>query len=148
MVSIGIAVLVGMTRIEDPYANFHNIFEGSTSNLHSLAIGLVKTNFSFVGWQNAFNVLGEVRGTDPVRTIRKAGIISLTLVTVLFVLINIAYIAAVPREEIRNSGQLIAALFFRRVFGDSWGAKVLPAMVALSTFGNIVSGSNRWPCIA
>jgi hypothetical protein len=49
MVSIGIAVLVGMTRIEDPYANFHNIFEGSTSNLHSLALGLVKTNFPSSG---------------------------------------------------------------------------------------------------
>lgn len=148
MVAVGIAVLIGITRIEDPYANFHNIFEGSTSNLNSLAVALVKTNFAFVGWQNAFNVLGEVRSTDPVRTIRKAGIISLTLVTLLFVLINVAYIAAVPREEIRNSGQLIAALFFHHVFGDSWGAKVLPAMVALSTFGNIVSGSNRWLCIA
>jgi len=142
MVIVGVAVLVGITRIKDPYANFQNIFEGSTSNLNSLATALVKINFSFVGWQNAFNVLGEVRSTDPVRTIRKAGFISLALVTVLFFLINIAYVAAVPREEIRHSGQLIAALFFYRVFGDSWGAKVLPAMVALSTFGNIVSGSN------
>jgi hypothetical protein len=148
MVAVGIAVLVGITRIKNPYSNFHNIFEGSTSNVHSLAMGLVKTNFAFVGWHNAFNVLGEVRSTDPVRTIRKAGIISLTLVTVLFVLINVAYIAAVPREEIRDSGQLIAALFFHHVFGDSWGAKVLPALVALSTFGNIVSGSHRLHCIA
>jgi len=139
MVIVGVAVLAGITRIEDPYANFHKIFEGSTSNLNSLATALVKTNFAFVGWHNAFNVLGEVKSADPVSTIRKAGFISLSLVTVLFVLINVAYVAAVPREEIRHSGQLIAALFFRRVFGDSWGAKVLPAMVALSSFGNIVA---------
>jgi amino acid transporter len=140
MVSVGVAVLTGITKIEDPYTNFHNIFEGSTSNLNSLATAFVKTNYAFVGWHNAFNMLGEVKSANPVGTIRKAGFISLSLVSVLFFLINVAYVAAVPREEIRHSGQLIAALFFHRVFGDSWGAKVLPVMVALSSFGNIVSG--------
>ena len=140
MVAVGAAVLACTTRIEDPYANFQKIFEGSTSNFNSLATAFVKTNFAFNGWHNAFSVIGEVSGADPVRTIRKAGFISLSLVTALFVLINVAYIAAVPREEIRHSGQLIAALFFRRVFGDSWAAKLLPAMVTLSSFGNIVSG--------
>lgn len=139
MAAVGLAVLAGMTRVEDPYANFHDIFEGSTSNFHSLAIGVVKANYAYSGWQNAFYVMGEVKGPDPTRTIRKAGFISLSIVAALFVLINIAYVAAIPREEIRNSGQLVAALFFRHVFGDTWGAKMLPSMVALSTFGNIVS---------
>lgn len=142
MVAVGFTVLIGATKIKDPYANFHNIFEGSSSNLNSLATGLVKTNYAFVGYHNAFNVLGEVKGADPVRTLRKAGLISLSLVTVLFISINIAYVAVVPRDEIRNSGQLIAALFFRRVFGETWAAKVLPALVALSCFGNIVRSFN------
>lgn len=140
MVAVGAAVLAGITRIEDPYTNFHNIFEGSSSNANSLATALVKTNFAFAGWHNAFHVLGEVKGPDPIRIVKKAGLISLSLVTVIFILINVAYVAAVPREEIRNSGQLIAALFFRRVFGETWAAKGLPAMVAFSAFGNIVSG--------
>jgi amino acid transporter len=87
---VGIAAL-GITRIEDPYINFHNMFEGSTSNVNSLATGFVKTNFAFVGWDNTFKLLGEVRSSDPVRTIRKAGFISLAMVTVIFVLINVAY---------------------------------------------------------
>ena len=73
------------------------------------------------------------------RTVRKASGLSLGVTTILFFFINVAYVAAVPAEEIRNSGQLVAVLFFRRVFGESFGTKVFPLLVALSCFGNIVS---------
>jgi amino acid transporter len=98
----------------------------------------VKVNYAFVGWHSAFRVLAEVKGPDPVRTVRKSSIISLSLVSFLFLFINVAYVAAIPREEIQGSGQLIAVLFFRRIFGSWFGVKVLPLLVALSCFGNIV----------
>lgn len=101
----------------------------------------VKSHHSFVGWHNAFNVLGEVKGRDPVRTVRKASGLSLAVSTILFFFINVAYVAAVPAEEIRKSGQLVAVLFFQRVFGESFGTKVFPLLVALSCFGNIVRTS-------
>ncbi|KAJ3512671.1 hypothetical protein NLJ89_g3390 [Agrocybe chaxingu] len=138
IVMTGLAVLSGLTRIKDPWANFHNLFEGSSGNPNALATAFVKTNHAFVGWHNAFNVLAEVRSKDPVRTVRKAGRISLFLVTVLFLFINIAYVAAVPREEIRHSGQLVAVLFFRHVFGST-GSKIFPLLVACSCFGNIIA---------
>lgn len=53
--------------------------------------------------------------------------------------VNVAYVAVIPREGIRDSGQLIAALFFRRVFGPAVGVKVLPLLVACSCFGNIIA---------
>ncbi|KAH7929614.1 amino acid transporter [Leucogyrophana mollusca] len=139
LVATGALVLLGATRITDPYSNFRSPFSGSTSNPNSLATALVKTNFAFVGWHNAFNVLGEVKGVNPVRTVRKAGFISLLIVTLLFFFTNVAYVAAVPKEEIKGSGQLVAALFFRHVFGDGVASKLLPAMVACSCVGNIVS---------
>ena len=142
MVMTGVAVLCGLTRVPNPYDNFHNIFEGSTSNANSLATAFVKITYSYIGWHNSFNVLGEVRGSNPVRTIRKAGYIALAIAIALFFFINVAYVAAVPREDIRTSGQLIAVLFFQRVFGDSWGAKLLPCMVALSCLSNIVRKFN------
>ena len=92
-----------------------------------------------MGWDNAFYVFAEVKGPNPVRTVRKAGIFSLALVTCLFLFVNVAYVAAASPEEIRNSGQLVAALFFKRVFGNTATAKFLPSLVALSCFGTIVS---------
>ncbi|KAF8656226.1 hypothetical protein AX16_002662 [Volvariella volvacea WC 439] len=134
MALTGVAVLAGLTHIKDPYANFHDIFEGSTSNPNSLSTAFLKTNHSFIGWANAFNVLGEIRSTDPARTARKAGFLSLTVVTILFLIINLAYISAVPREDLRNSGQLVAALFFQNVFGDS---RILSILVSCACLGNI-----------
>ncbi|KAG6909061.1 hypothetical protein DXG01_002214 [Tephrocybe rancida] len=140
MVITGVAVLLGLTHIKDPYANFHDLFEGSSMSPNALATAFVKVNQAFNGWHNAYSVLGEIKGPNPVRTVRRAGIISLSMVTVLFMLVNVAYVAAIPREDIRNSGQLIAALFFERVFGPLLGVKILPLLVACSCFGNIVNG--------
>jgi amino acid transporter len=103
-----------------------------------LATALVKTNWAYAGWHNAFNVLGEVRTPDPARTVRKAGLVSLLLTAFLFFFVNVAYVAAVPKDEISNSGQLIGALFFQHVFGKGVTAQILPIMVALSCFGTMV----------
>lgn len=84
-------------------------------------------------------MIGEIRGPDPARTVRKSGIISLSLIAVLFFLVNVAYVAVIPREEMLNSGQLVAASFFRIVFGDAVGRSILPLLVACSCFGNMVS---------
>src|SRR5216683_887315 len=88
----GIAVLAGFTRISDPFVNFHNIWQGSTTNPNALATALVKTNFAYFGWSTAFNLLGEINGTNPVRTVRNAGFISLGVVTILFLTVNFSYI--------------------------------------------------------
>ncbi|KAM6488831.1 Amino acid/polyamine transporter I [Amanita muscaria] len=141
IVITGAAVLLGLTRIRDPTANFHNPFANTSTNFNALAIGMVKANQAFGGWNNAFYVLAEVKGPNPVRTVRKASIFSLTLMGGLFLFVNVAYIAAVPPDEIRNSGQLVAALFFRRVFGNTATAKLLPLLVALSCFGNIIAAT-------
>ena len=135
----GIAVLAGFTRVSDPFGNFHNVWQGSSTNPNALATALVKTDFAYVGWANSFNLLGEVRGTSPVRTVRNAGFISLGIVTILFVTVNLAYMAAVPLDEIKGSGQLVGALFFQHVFGMHWASKILPVIVALNCVGNNVS---------
>ncbi|KAG6851105.1 hypothetical protein H0H93_000985 [Arthromyces matolae] len=139
MVVTGVAVLLGLTPIKDPYANFHNLFEGTSTNPNALATALVKVNHAFIGWHNAYNVLGEVKGPNPVGTVRKSSLIALTLMTALFMLVIVSYVAVVPLEDLRNSGQLIAALFFQRLFGPVIGVKVLPLLVSCSCFGNIIA---------
>lgn len=53
-------------------------------------------------------------------------------------LINVAYFAAVPREDIMNleAGKSIAALFFKNVFGSRVETS-LSVFVALSAFGTV-----------
>ncbi|KAK4706086.1 replication factor C subunit 2/4, partial [Phenoliferia sp. Uapishka_3] len=137
IVITGFVVLGGHTRVENPRANFHHAFEGSTSSGNAIANAIVKLNFSFAGYNNAMNVMNEVK--DPVKTLRWAAPASLSLVSVLYILANVAYLAAVPKDEIKSSGTLVAALFFSKVFGESAGSRVLPALVSLSAFGNLIA---------
>ncbi|KAF9533817.1 amino acid transporter [Crepidotus variabilis] len=137
IVLTGAAVLSGLTPVKDPYSNFDNLFEGTSTNLNELTLGFVKVIYSFVGWHNAFNVLGEVKSRDPARTLKRAGLLSVFLIAILFFFINLAYVAAVPKEDMKNSGQLIAVVFFRNVFGTT-GSKIFPLIISCSSFGNII----------
>ncbi|CAA7267087.1 unnamed protein product [Cyclocybe aegerita] len=140
----GFVVLGGHTRVEDPHANFRNAFEGTTSNGNGLATALVKVNFAYAGYENAFNVLNEVR--NPIKTMKRYAPLSLTVVFILYFFANIAYFAAIPKESIRTSKELTASLFFTAVFGNSKSVTALSALVAVSSFGNLLAviiGSSR-----
>ena len=60
------------------------------------------------------------------------------LVIIFYILANIAYFAAVPRDDIINSGRILAASFFRNVMGEQ-AERALCVFVALSAFGNVMS---------
>jgi len=75
---------------------------------------------------------------NPFPLLKKVAPLSLIIVFILYVLANVAYFAAVPAAEIRESGELAAALFFEAVFGTK-AAKGLPALIAVSAAGNIMA---------
>jgi amino acid transporter len=56
----GLVVLGGNTRVADPKANFHHAFEGKATP-YGLTNALVKIIFSYAGYENAFNVVNEVK---------------------------------------------------------------------------------------
>ena len=53
-------------------------------------------------------------------------------------LCNIAYFAAVPKDQFLASGNIVAATFFGNMFG-SRAERVMSVFVALSAFGNVLS---------
>ena len=56
----GLVVLGGHTSVPDPHANFVNPFEG-TATTYGLTNALYKVIFSYAGFENAFNVVNEVK---------------------------------------------------------------------------------------
>jgi amino acid transporter len=52
--------------------------------------------------------------------------------------VNIAYFAAVPKEQMLDSGTLVAAAFFGNMFGKQ-AERAMSVLVALSAFGNVLS---------
>ena len=102
-----------------------------------IATSLFKVFYSFAGLENANNVLNEVR--NPVRTLRSVSITALVTACFLYLLINLAYFIVVPLDEIKESRELVAALFFERCFGPRVGKILLPSAVALSGAGNVMA---------
>lgn len=112
------------------------LFEGSNWDLVALSTAIFKVSYSFAGYDNVNNVLNEVK--DPVRTLKTMAPTALLTVAIFYLMINVAYFIVVPLEDIKNSGELIAALFFEGIFGASVGSAILPILVAVSAAGNVM----------
>ncbi|PKX90462.1 high affinity methionine permease [Aspergillus novofumigatus IBT 16806] len=135
----GLVVLGGHTKIEDPKANFRDAFEGSSSaSVYGATNALVKVAFSYAGFENAFNVVNEVK-QNPVKTLRWSAPLSLLLVATLYMLANIAYFSAATKEEILGSKVVAASIFFQKVFGTSSASRALNFLICLSAFGNLLA---------
>ena len=87
----GFVVLGGHTKVEDPQFNFRDSFAG-TATAYGATNAMYKIVFSYAGYENAFNVVNEVR--NPVKKLRIHALIALVIVAVLYVLANVAYFAA------------------------------------------------------
>jgi len=113
-----------------------NLWAGSRLEANGFVIGLYNVIWSFIGYSNANYALSEVR--DPVRTLKRAAPLAMIVITIVYLLVNVAYFAVVPREELENGGRVVAALFFRNLFGEHM-ERVVSAIIALSVYGNMLS---------
>ncbi|KAB5540575.1 putative methionine permease [Coniochaeta sp. 2T2.1] len=116
--------------------DWDHLWKDSDYSWGTIATSLFKVFYSYAGLSNMNNVLNDVK--DPVRTYKSVSMSALVTALLLYTLVNIAYFIVVPLDEIKSSGELIAALFFERTFGPNLGRKILPLAVALSAGGNVM----------
>jgi len=131
----GFAALGGYLKIEKPN-NFDDVFTNTTGSAYGIVTALYNVIWSYLGYSNANYAMSEMK--NPVRTLKIAAPTAIAIVGVLYMLANIAYFAAVPKDEILSSGRILAASFFRNVYGDKAG-RALSIFVALSAYGNVLS---------
>ncbi|ORY04546.1 amino acid permease [Clohesyomyces aquaticus] len=140
----GFAALAGHRKVPNPH-NFDKAFRQETGDgyggggAYAYSTALLRIIYSYKGWENANYVLGEIK--KPRKTLTIAAPLAVGGVTILYVLANVAYFAAIPKSDLAKSEVIVASLFFRNVFGNSAGARSLPAFVALSTLGNVLAVS-------
>lgn len=119
-----------------PTHNFSNAFEGSSPTGFGIVNALYNVIWSYVGYSNANYALGEVK--NPVRVLKFAAPVAFILLAIVYMFVNIAYFAVVPRDQIASSGTILAGLFFRYAFGET-AEKACSVFVALSALGNVMS---------
>jgi APA family basic amino acid/polyamine antiporter len=96
-----------------------------------LATAMVGVLWSTGGWQHATYASAEVK--DPRRTLPRAMIIGTAAVTMIYLLVNVAYMFLLSPQEIAASPRL-AADAVSRVLGPAGGSAISLA-IFISTFG-------------
>lgn len=99
----------------------------------SLALTMVLVFYAYGGWNEAAFISSDVM--QPKRNIRRALIIGTGLVMLIYIVVNLAYLAALGYEGVCNS-QAVAGDMFALPFGED-GRRAISALVMISALGSV-----------
>jgi len=114
---------------------------GSDPLLGAIAGAAISAFFTFGGWWEAGKIAGEVR--NPSRTLPIAFTGGVLVVTALYLLVSLAFVAVVPMQQIQSNTAFVAQ-FGQALFGAA-GGRVLSACVVLSVLGGLMVMSMAVP---
>lgn len=98
-----------------------------------LSGGLLAALFAYDGWINVTNLAGEVK--RPEKNLSRAIIIGLSTITLIYVLVNYAFLTTIPFKEIVGN-QSTAYLASLKLFGNL-GGKLITIGILISVYGAI-----------
>jgi APA family basic amino acid/polyamine antiporter len=106
---------------------------GGWELLSGIVIAMTGAFYSYDGWINVTFIAGEIK--DPQKNIPKSLILGVLVCIAIYVLVNQAYLYALPVEQVANS-KLVASDAISVVLGKTSGA-IIAAMIVICTLGAI-----------
>ncbi|XP_003977475.1 b(0,+)-type amino acid transporter 1 [Takifugu rubripes] len=126
VIAIAGIVLLAQGKTE----NLSNAFDGASTSFGAIGLAFYNGFWAYDGWNQLNFITEELK--NPHRNLPLAILIGISLVTVCYVLVNVAYFTVMTPSELLLS-PAVAITFGDRVFYPlSW---VVPLFVAFSTFG-------------
>jgi APA family basic amino acid/polyamine antiporter len=108
-------------------------FTGSSSaGISSFGVALTGVLFSYGGWQHASFLAGETK--NPSRNVPIAMITGAAVVTLIYLLVNTAYMLLLPVNTIMTSEKVAAEAVSTII---PFGGLLVAGLIAISTFGTI-----------
>ncbi|CAJ0844154.1 6275_t:CDS:2 [Entrophospora sp. SA101] len=143
MLTLIVIIIIGfvqLIRTDISKPNWQNPFQDIENlKLPNLASALISVFFAYNGWNNLNYSLDEFK--DPKGKLVYSNSLSVTVVTILYALTNVAFITVVKSEDVNKPGkdfnELIAGTFAKEIGGEDF-ARVLSFFVALSAFVQFV----------
>lgn len=111
--------------------NFEPLLTGAA--LGAMASAMVGSIFSSDAWNNVTFIAGEIK--NPKRNIGLSLFLGTLIVTVIYILANVVYLATVPVNELAFAKDNRVALSASEVIFGSSGTIIIAVMIMISTFG-------------
>lgn len=116
----------------------------------ALGATIINSLFSADAWNNVTFIAGEIR--DPKRNIPRSLFFGTLIVTLIYVLANVAYLMLLPNQDILNApSNRVGAAAAHVIFGEP-GVLIMAGLIMVSTFGCnnglILAGSRLYHAMA
>lgn len=106
--------------------------QGLLGFVRFVGLGIAIVLFTYDGWIDASNVAGEVR--DPNRNFPLAMGIGVVCITLIYLLVNYAYLRVVPLQQMQAEPTQVASRVAEAAFGSAGGV-ALNVLIWISIFG-------------
>ncbi|CAH3042166.1 unnamed protein product [Pocillopora meandrina] len=112
--------------------SFKNSFEGSTTNIGKIGMAFYLGLWAYDGWNNLNYCTEEMK--HPEKDMPRAIVIGISLTTVCYLLVNVAYITVLGAPGILASDAVAVSVGNLYLGPVNW---IIPVFVACSTFGAV-----------
>ncbi|XP_068573782.1 b(0,+)-type amino acid transporter 1 isoform X2 [Cebidichthys violaceus] len=133
VLALAVIIIGGLVMlIRGHTENFEDSFENTNLAISPIGIAFYQGLWSYDGWNNLNYVTEELK--RPEVNLPRALVIAISLVTGLYLLVNVSYLTVMTPRELMSSNA-VAVTWGNKVLG-SWGW-IMSVAAALSAFGSL-----------